>query len=95
MLDPHIVVDLLATVGVRAGSTDEVGRLLAERWLMDSTLLVADDQVRRIEGVAGVVEDGEPAGWTWHLSTELWDAGQFTTGPGTVTPLHLVPNTDG
>jgi len=94
VLDPPVVVDLLAAIGVRAGSIDRIGRLLGDRWLMDSTLVVADGRVRRVLGVAGAAEDGEPAGWTWRLSTRLWDSDQFTSGPETVAPLHLVPNTD-
>ena len=94
VLDPPVVVDLLAAIGVRAGSIDRIGRLLGDRWLMDSTLVVTDGRVRKVLGVAGAVEDGEPAGWTWRLSTRLWDSDQFTSGPETVAPLHLVPNTD-
>ena len=95
VLDPPVVVGLLAAVGVRVGSIDRIGRLLVDRWLMDSTLVVTDGRVRKVLGVAGAAEDGEPAGWTWRLSTRLWDSDQFTSGPETVAPLHLVPNTDG
>lgn len=95
VLDPPVVVDLLAAVGVRVGSIDRIAQLLVDRWLMDSTLVVTDGRVRKVLGVAGAVEDGEPAGWTWRLSTRLWDSDQFTSGPETVAPLHLVPNTDG
>lgn len=94
VLDPLVVVDLLAAIGVRVGSIDQIARLLVERWLMDSTLVVSDGQIRRVLGVTGAVEDGEPAGWTWRLSTGLWDSAQFTSGPGTVAALHLVPNTE-
>ena len=94
VLDPPVAVDLLAAIGVRVGSIDRIARLLVERWLMDSTLVVSDGRLRRVFGVTGAVEDGEPAGWTWRLSTGLWDAAQFTGGPGTVAALHLVPNTD-
>lgn len=95
VLDPSVAVDLLATVGVQVGPIDRIGRLLVDRWLMDSTLLVSEGQIRRVLGVAGAVEDGEPSGWTWRLSTGLWDSAQFTGGPGTVAPLHLVPNARG
>ena len=94
VLDPPVVVDLLASMGVRAGSVDQIGRLLVDRWLMDSTLVVTDGRVSRMLGVAGAAEDGEPAGLTWRLSTRLWDSDQFIGGPETVAALHLVPNTD-
>ena len=94
VLDPPVVVEVLATMGVRLGSIDRIGQLLVDRWLMDSTLVVTDRRVRRVLGVAGAAEDGEPAGWTWRLPIRLWDSDQFTSGPETVAPLHLVPNTD-
>lgn len=95
VLDPPVVVELLAAVGVQVGSVERIARLLVERWLMDSTLVVSDGQIRRALGVAGAVEEGEPAGWNWCLSTTLWDSTQFISGPGTVAALHLVTNTDG
>lgn len=94
VLDPQVVVGLLSSVGVQVGSVDRIGRLLVERWLMDSTLVVSEGRVRRVLGVAGAVDDGEPAGWAWRLSTGLWDMAQFTGGRGTVAALHLVPNAD-
>jgi hypothetical protein len=92
VLDPPVAVELLAAVGVRLGSIDRIGRMLIERWLMDSTLVVSDRRVRRVAGVTGAAEDGEPTGWTWHLSTALWDSAQFTGGPKAVAALRLVPN---
>jgi len=94
VLDPPVVIDLLAAMGVRASSVDRIGQLLVDRWLMDSTFVVTDGRVTRVLGVAGAAEDGEPAGWTWRLSTRLWDSDQFISGPQTVAPLHLVPNND-
>ena len=94
VLDPPVVVQLLAAVGVQVGPVGRIARLLVERWLMDSTLVVSDGQLHKALGVAGAVDEGEPPGWAWKLSTGLWDSVQFTSGPGTVAALHLVPNTD-
>lgn len=93
VVDPYRCVQLVRAVSPETPDVSVLGRVLVQRWLMDSTLLVDELTVRREAAVsaiaAGYGEQG-PA-WVWSLPLSHWAPEQFRRS-GPRPRLLAVPN---
>lgn len=95
ILDPHRTVTAVQAAGHPTIAVTAAARLLVDRWLMDSTLVVDEHLVQRQPAVLRSEAAGVPASstWMWRISTLWWAPTQFTGDPRErARSLRAIPN---